>query len=62
MCITFWKRQNHRDKTDQWVPEPGGRRRRLTTKEPEGNLGDDKNILDLDCGGVNVTIYIYQNS
>ena len=34
----------------------------MTIKEHEDNLGDDKNILDLDGDSVNGTMYTYQNS
>lgn len=39
-----------------------GQGRILPTKGHEGTLGDDENILYLNCGDCGTTVYICQNS
>ena len=59
---TLWKRQNCRDRKQITGCQSLGVAKRLTIKKHEDNLGDDKNILDLDGDSVNGTMYTYQNS
>lgn len=50
ICLTFRKRQNHRDrKTDPLWGE--GRLRELVTREYEATFCDNRPTLYLDCGG-----------
>lgn len=43
--MIFWKRQNYRDKSDQWLPGFIGRVWGFSTKEHEGTHWDDRHLL-----------------
>ena len=59
--VTFWKRQNFRQKTDQWLLKAGGGEGQ-TTKGRRKSGGDGTFVLYLDCGSGYVTVCICQKS